>query len=63
MLPPNPAELLGSQRMREVIATLRERYDHIIIDAPPILAVTDALVLAPVSDLMMVVVEAGPRSP
>ncbi|HEY6872872.1 MAG TPA: polysaccharide biosynthesis tyrosine autokinase [Geobacteraceae bacterium] len=59
VLPPNPAELLGSDRMREVVETLRGRYDHIIIDAPPMLAVADAQVLAPLADLVVVVIEAG----
>ena len=58
-LPPNPSELLGSERMGEVIGALRERYDHIILDAPPTLAVTDALVLTPLVDMIVVVLEAG----
>jgi polysaccharide biosynthesis transport protein len=45
-LPPNPAELLGSQRMQQLIAQLHEQAEMIIFDAPPVLAVTDAQVLA-----------------
>lgn len=45
-LPPNPAELLGSKRYEALLATLRERFDWIIVDAPPVMAVTDAAVLA-----------------
>lgn len=45
-LPPNPAELIGSPRMRDALATLRERYDFVILDTPPVLPVTDTLLLA-----------------
>ncbi len=45
-IPPNPAEILGSKRMKEFIAQMKERYDVVIFDSPPILAVTDAAVLA-----------------
>src|SRR5580704_10367188 len=43
--PPNPAELLASTNMRDVLAKLREQYDHIVVDTPPTLSVTDAVVL------------------
>jgi capsular exopolysaccharide synthesis family protein len=45
-IPPNPAELLGSARYREIIQELRLQFDWIIIDAPPVMAVTDSVVLA-----------------
>ncbi|MGZ4107712.1 MAG: CpsD/CapB family tyrosine-protein kinase [Tumebacillaceae bacterium] len=45
-IPPNPAEILGSTRMKELIEQLKERYDIVLIDAPPILAVTDAQLLS-----------------
>lgn len=45
-IPPNPSELLGSAAMRELIARLEQTFDAIIIDAPPLLPVTDAAVLA-----------------
>jgi capsular exopolysaccharide synthesis family protein len=45
--PPNPAELLASSNMRDLIAELRGMYDHIVIDTPPTLSVTDAVVLIP----------------
>ncbi|MCC6848634.1 MAG: polysaccharide biosynthesis tyrosine autokinase [Deltaproteobacteria bacterium] len=44
--PPNPAELVGSQRMRTMLEELRGRYDFVVLDSPPVLPVTDAVVLA-----------------
>lgn len=58
-LPPNPAELLGSPQMRDVLADLRERFDITIVDSPPLLPVTDAAVLAGVADGALVVVGAS----
>jgi tyrosine-protein kinase Etk/Wzc len=55
--PPNPAELLGSEKMADLLTALREQYDHIIIDAPPVLAVTDAPLLTNRCDLVLVVLE------
>ncbi len=40
--PPNPSELLGSQQMRILLDTLAQHYDVVVIDAPPLLPVTDA---------------------
>jgi len=57
--PPNPAELLGSQRMVDLLQELRGRYDTIVLDAPPLLAVTDASILTSLSDRVAVVLEAG----
>ncbi len=58
-LPPNPAELLGSRRMDEVIAALAERAEMVLFDAPPVIAVTDAAVLASKVDGVLLVVHAG----
>ena len=58
-LPPNPSELLGSQRMGEVIQLLREQADYVLFDAPPIIAVTDAAVLATRVDGVLLVIRAG----
>jgi len=58
-LPPNPAELLGSRRMAEVIATLAEQADQVFFDTPPIVAVTDAAVLATRVDGVLLVIGAG----
>jgi len=61
-LPPNPAELLGSRRMQEILIELREQADMVIIDSPPISAVSDALILANQSDGVLLVVKAGKTS-
>jgi non-specific protein-tyrosine kinase len=58
-LPPNPAELLGSARMDEVIAALKNQGEIILFDAPPVIAVTDAAVLASKVDGVLLVVSAG----
>jgi non-specific protein-tyrosine kinase len=58
-LPPNPAELMGSRRMEEVIAALAEWGDQVFFDAPPVVAVTDAAVLATKVDGVLLVVSAG----
>lgn len=58
-IPPNPAELLDSPRMREIIAQLGEIADVIFMDTPPLLAVTDASVLAPVATGTILVAEVG----
>jgi receptor protein-tyrosine kinase len=58
-LPPNPAELLQSNAMRELLASARSRYDVTIIDAPPLLPVTDAAVMAAETDGAVLVVRYG----
>jgi len=58
-LPPNPAEILGSQRMAEVIGQLRERAHYVLCDSPPVIAVTDAAVLATRMDGVLLVLQAG----
>ncbi len=57
-IPPNPSELIGSSRMRDVLHDLESRYDTIIIDSPPISAVTDAVILATLADTTVLVVRA-----
>ena len=57
--PPNPAELLASSNMRDLLAELREQYDHIVIDTPPTLSVTDAVVLSPRADATILVIRSG----
>lgn len=58
-IPPNPSELLGSERMKKLLDQLREKYDCIILDTPPINMVTDAVVLAPQTDGVLFVVRAN----
>ena len=58
-LPPNPAELLGSQRMRTTLERLRGSADLIILDSPPLQAVTDAAILSSLVDGTLLVIDAG----
>ena len=57
--PPNPAELLASSNMRDVLEELRGQYDHIVVDTPPTLSVTDAVVLSPRADAIVLVIRSG----
>jgi polysaccharide biosynthesis transport protein len=57
--PPNPAELLASTNMRDVLDQLRGQYDHIVVDTPPTLSVTDAVVLSPRADAIVLVIRSG----
>ncbi|MCC3375991.1 CpsD/CapB family tyrosine-protein kinase [Cohnella sp. REN36] len=58
-IPPNPAELLASRRMQSLIEELKQHYDMIFFDVPPVLAVTDSLVVSALSDGVILVVNAG----
>lgn len=58
-VPPNPSELLGSEKMKQLLAQLREEYDYVLIDAPPVIAVTDAAVLASKVDGVVLVLDSG----
>lgn len=58
-IPPNPSELLGTTEMEEVLETLRNQFDYVIIDAPPVLAVTDAVVLERLATGLLMVVATG----
>jgi len=57
--PPNPADLLGSRHMEAIIANLKSRADIVLFDAPPVIAVTDAALLASKLDGVLLVVSAG----
>ncbi|HEY8671027.1 MAG TPA: polysaccharide biosynthesis tyrosine autokinase, partial [Terriglobales bacterium] len=57
--PPNPAELLASSQMWDLLAEVREQYDHIVIDTPPTLSVTDAVVLSTRMDAVVLVIRSG----
>ncbi|MCD4796797.1 MAG: polysaccharide biosynthesis tyrosine autokinase [Candidatus Cloacimonetes bacterium] len=58
-IPPNPSELLASSRMDEGLKILKENYDYILLDSPPIIAVTDSMVLAKKVDILTLVVRVG----
>ncbi|MDQ6877297.1 MAG: polysaccharide biosynthesis tyrosine autokinase [Candidatus Dormibacteraeota bacterium] len=58
-IPPNPSELLGSGRMRHILHQLRQRFDWVILDTPPVNSVTDASVLATMVDGALIVIESG----
>jgi capsular exopolysaccharide synthesis family protein len=57
--PPNPSELLGSRRMASVIEELRGQYDMILLDTPPVLALTDAQIISSLSDGALLVIDSG----
>jgi polysaccharide biosynthesis transport protein len=61
--PSNPAELLGSQAMAGLLARLKREYDVVVIDTPPVNLVTDAAVLSPLVDGIIVVTRAGATGP
>jgi len=58
-LPPNPADLMGSRRMEEVISVLADAADQVFFDTPPVVAVTDAAVLATKVDGVLLIISAG----
>jgi capsular exopolysaccharide synthesis family protein len=58
-IPPQPAELLSSTLMKEYIARWRNEFDHVVIDTPPCLSVTDAVVLSPDADRVILVARSG----
>lgn len=58
-IPPNPAELISSERMKEVLKSLSEKYDHVLIDSPPLINVTDPVILSTMVDGVILVVQAG----
>jgi capsular exopolysaccharide synthesis family protein len=61
-IPPNPAELLGSNEMRKLLLELSDRFTHVIIDSPPAISFTDASVLSTLVDGVMLVVHGGRSS-
>jgi len=62
VIPPNPSELLASQRMKEFIAELKNRYQMILFDTPPVIVVTDAMVLGVLLDGVVLVASSGQTS-
>lgn len=58
-IPPNPSELIGSQAMREFLATVEQEYDVVLFDTPPVLAVADAQILANYCSGSVLVISSG----
>ena len=58
-IPPNPSEVLSSKLMREFMGNIRDKYDYIFVDAPPIGIVTDAGIISSYSDGVIFVVESN----
>jgi tyrosine-protein kinase Etk/Wzc len=58
-LPPNPAELLGSDHFSKLLGELGRSYDHVLVDLPPVLAVTDGAIVARAAGVNLVVLKAG----
>ena len=58
-LPPNPADLLSSHKLAEAIVELRKKYKFVVIDSPPIMAATDAVILSVQADGVLLVVRSG----
>lgn len=61
-IPPNPAELLGSEEMRHLLTSLSEKFTHIIVDSPPAISFTDASILSTFVDGVILVVHGGRSS-
>jgi non-specific protein-tyrosine kinase len=61
-IPPNPADLLASAAMAGLVGDLRKRFEHIIFDSPPLLLVTDGVLLSTLTDGVILVVESGATS-
>lgn len=59
VIPPNPSELLGSKKFQKLMEEMKGMYDTIILDSPPLLAVTDAQVLTTISDGTIIVAQHG----
>lgn len=58
-IPPNPSELIGSERMKEFLAEMQKRYDLILIDTPPVIAVTDGQIVSTLVDGMLLIISSG----
>jgi polysaccharide biosynthesis transport protein len=61
-IPPNPAELLGSDQMRRLLATLQANYTHVVIDSPPVSSFTDGVLVSTMVDGVLLVVHGGRSS-
>ena len=59
VIPPNPSELLGSERMQNILQRAKEEYDYVLIDTPPVMPVTDALIVSRFVDGLILVIDSG----
>lgn len=62
-VPPNPSELIGSEKMEQLLDRVGKAYDYVLIDLPPVLAVTDAALLGNLADGVVLVVRSGMVAP
>jgi len=58
-IPPNPSEILASQKLKNFLTKVSENYDIVLLDSPPIIAVTDAIILSKITDAIILVVKAN----
>lgn len=61
-IPPNPAELLGSDQMRRLLATLQSQFNHVVVDSPPVSSFTDGVLISTMVDGVLLVVHGGKSS-
>jgi polysaccharide biosynthesis transport protein len=61
-IPPNPAELIGSDQMRELLSVLQRHFDHVVIDSPPVSSFTDGVLISTMVDGVLLVVHGGKSS-
>ena len=59
VVPPNPSELLGSERMQQLLQEAKEQYDYVLVDVPPVLPVTDTLLVGRIVDGVIIVIDSG----
>jgi capsular exopolysaccharide synthesis family protein len=57
-IPKNPAEILNSQAFADILNVLAERYDHVVLDSPPVMPVTDARIIGAIADVTILVLRA-----
>jgi capsular exopolysaccharide synthesis family protein len=61
-IPPNPAELLGSDQMRRLLVTLQSQFNHVVVDSPPVSSFTDGVLISTMVDGVLLVVHGGKSS-
>ncbi|HEY0729305.1 MAG TPA: CpsD/CapB family tyrosine-protein kinase, partial [Pyrinomonadaceae bacterium] len=61
-IPPNPAELIGSDQMRRLMSVLQSNFDHVIVDSPPVSSFTDGVLISTMVDGVLLVVHGGKSS-